>query len=92
MNAISCQVANLLAQLCTIYTWVLIVYALLSWVPELAKYQRYLEPIVMPLLRPLQRVIPPMGGFDLSFIVLILVIQIVVRPLLLSLAGTVCGI
>ncbi|NLR76488.1 YggT family protein [Leeia aquatica] len=36
-----------------------------------------LNALVAPLLRPLQRVIPPVSGFDLSPLVLILVLQVI---------------
>lgn len=35
----------------------------------------FLEQLLAPLLRPIQKYVPPIGGFDLSPIVLILAIQ-----------------
>jgi len=43
--------------------------------------------IVRPLLAPIQRVIPPVGGFDLSPIVLIFLIEIVRSVLVHFLLG-----
>ena len=37
----------------------------------------FLEQLLAPLLRPIQKLIPPIGGFDLSPVVLILGIQFV---------------
>jgi uncharacterized protein YggT (Ycf19 family) len=90
VNALSCQLAGLLGTLLSIYTWVLIAYAILSWIPDLQRYQRYLDPFVAPVLNPLRRIIPPIGGLDLSFLVLILVINYAIRPLLAQLAFNVC--
>jgi len=90
VNHLSCDLAGLLIALARAYTFVLIGYAILSWIPDLQRYQRYLDPFVMPLLRPLRSVIPPMGGLDLSFLVLILLIQLVVVPLLGRLSLNVC--
>ncbi len=90
MNGLSCELARLLVTIAQIYTWVLIAYAIASWIPDLQRYGRYLDPIVMPLLNPLRRIIPPVGGLDLSFLVLILAIQLVVIPLLGRLFLTVC--
>jgi YggT family protein len=90
VNALSCQVAGWLGLLLSFYVWVLIAYAILSWIPDLQRYQRYLDPFVAPVLNPLRRIIPPMGGLDLSFIVLILLIQFAIRPLLAQLAFNVC--
>lgn len=92
MNALSCQAAGLLLLLVGVYIWVLIAYAVLSWIPDLRyRIGRYLDPFVLPFLAPLRRVIPPVGGFDISFIVLILIIELLVRPLLMRLAFSVCG-
>jgi YggT family protein len=35
-----------------------------------------------PLLRPLRRLIPPIAGVDLSVLVLLLILQLLLRPLL----------
>ena len=35
-----------------------------------------------PLLRPIRQVVPPMGGLDLSPLILLLLIEYVLRPLL----------
>jgi YggT family protein len=36
---------------------------------------RFLEAVTTPVLRPVQRIIPPLGGVDISPIVVILVLQ-----------------
>ena len=73
---------NLLCQLLGIYLLVLVVRAILSWFPvspgsALAPVASFLYNITEPVLAPLRRVIPAIGGFDLSFIVLFFIIQIV---------------
>jgi YggT family protein len=67
---------------------VMLPMALLSWfrVPydsPLAKVQLYLHRATEPVLRPVRRVIPPVAGIDLSFIVVFLALQIVVIGVLL---------
>ncbi|MDX1536612.1 YggT family protein [Arsukibacterium sp.] len=58
--------------------WILIIRALLSWFSqgnnpiELVMHQ-----LTEPLLRPVRRIIPPMGGLDLSVLVLIIAIQFI---------------
>ncbi|HIP76427.1 MAG TPA: YggT family protein [Psychromonas hadalis] len=56
--------------------WVLILRAILSWV---SKGQNPIEAVMIqltePLLAPIRRIIPPMGGLDLSVIVVILLLQ-----------------
>ena len=44
-----------------------------------------------PLLRPLRRLIPPIAGVDLSVLILLLVLQLLVRPLLAWLYVTLVG-
>jgi YggT family protein len=51
--------------------------------------RRTLSQIVEPLLAPIRRVIPPVGGLDFSPLVLIIILQVLgalLRALLLSLA------
>ena len=89
MNIAWCQLFFALDKIIWLYTIVLLVYAVLSWVPDLrGSWARYLDAIVDPLLRPLRRVIPPAGGFDLAFIALIAILWLldnfVIRPLAFS--------
>jgi YggT family protein len=63
-----------------LYLLVLIVYAVVSWVPSLrGRWSEYLAMVIEPVLVPVRRIIPPLGGLDLSFIVVIIVLQIVMR-------------
>ena len=55
---------------------VLLVYAILSWVQPHAPMYSWLGRLMAPLLTPLRRVIPLVGGVDLSPLALILVLQI----------------
>lgn len=52
------------------------VYAILSWVQPRSPVLGVLARIVDPLIRPLRRVIPTIGGVDLSVLVLIILAQI----------------
>jgi YggT family protein len=76
--------------LCALYgpilTAVLIIYALLSWLPDLrGPWTRYLAMLVEPLLNPIRRIIPPVGGLDIAFIVLF-VLVIYVAPWIIGMA------
>ncbi|MFC0118022.1 YggT family protein [Pseudoalteromonas xiamenensis] len=56
--------------------WVLIIRAILSWVaqgynPIAAVFDQLTE----PMLRPIRKVIPPIGGLDLSILVLLIGMQ-----------------
>ena len=60
------------------YMFVMLIYAVLSWVPSLRG--RWSEPIAMlvePVLVPVRRVIPPIGGLDLSFLVILIGLQLI---------------
>jgi uncharacterized protein YggT (Ycf19 family) len=50
----------------------------------LARVQYFLYRATEPVLRPVRRIIRPMGGLDWSFLVVILVAQIVLIPVLRS--------
>jgi YggT family protein len=73
---------TIICQLLSVYVIVLIARAILSWFPispgsALTPIVRFLYTVTEPLLAPLRRVIPALGGFDLSFIVLFIIIQVV---------------
>ena len=73
-----------------LYMWVIMFpYAILSWFriqpgTTLARVQLFLYRATEPVLRPVRRVIRPMAGLDFSFLVVILVAQIVLIPVLRS--------
>jgi YggT family protein len=72
-----CTAYGLLYTFLNIYFWVMLAYALVSWFPNLRRYRAadYLSMLVEPVLAPVRRVIPPVAGLDLSFIVVLLLIQ-----------------
>ncbi|HTV72417.1 MAG TPA: YggT family protein [Candidatus Acidoferrales bacterium] len=73
---IPCAVYVLLQRILGIYVAVLVIYAVVSWIPSLrGRWTDYVAMLVEPVLMPLRRVIPPLGGLDISFLVLILVVQ-----------------
>lgn len=92
MNLALCDVANALKVAVYVYTILLLVYAVVSWVPDLrrGRWVYYLASLVEPVLIPIRRIIPPLGGFDLAFLLLLLVLQLVVQPALTRLAFNVC--
>jgi YggT family protein len=56
--------------------WLVIVYAVMSWFNTSTDVRYFLSQLVEPLLRPIRRVLPQMGGVDLSPIALLLLLQI----------------
>jgi YggT family protein len=58
----------------------MLLYALVSWVPSLqGRWSMYVARIVEPVILPVRRIIPPVGGLDLSFLVVILLVGYVMR-------------
>ena len=73
-----CELYLIVGKLLQFYTLILLAYALVSWVPSIrGKWTEYIAMLVEPVLTPVRRIIPPMGGLDLSFLVVILLIQLV---------------
>ncbi len=92
MKLLLCDVAKALLFVVNAYTILLLVYAVISWVPDLrrGRWVYYLASVVEPVLIPMRRIIPPLGGLDLAFLVLLLVLQLLVRPLLQHLVFNSC--
>jgi YggT family protein len=77
---------SLIHHLITIYIWVLIITALLSWLPNtgsqgaLASIRRFLARITEPVLRPLRAILPRPNfggvGIDLSVLVAVVILEI----------------
>ena len=68
--------ATLLDMVLTLAMWLIIIRALLSWVspdPNNPIVQ-FLYSVTEPILRPIQRALPPMGGIDLTPIIAIFAI------------------
>jgi YggT family protein len=57
-------------------TGLVIAYAVLSWVQTRSPVSELLERLVMPILNPIRRVVPLVGGVDLSPLVLLVLLQI----------------
>ena len=53
----------------------MILYAVVSWVPSLqGRWTYYVARIVEPVLMPIRRIIPPVGGLDIAFLVVIILV------------------
>jgi YggT family protein len=81
-------VSQILGVLVTLYLVILAGRAVLSWVPVrggtfLASLNTLLFELTEPVLRPVRKVIPPVGMFDTSFIIVFFVL-VILRSVLLS--------
>ena len=80
-------VITVLKEAFTLVFWILIIRAIMSWVaqgynPIAAVFDQLTE----PMLRPIRKVIPPLGGLDLSILILIIGLQFV-QLLIMDLLG-----
>lgn len=81
------SVAELLTKLIYLYLFAIIILAIASWVAT-GTYNpvlRMLEHVTSPLLEPVRRLLPNLGGLDLSPLIVILLLQlalmVIVAPL-----------
>ena len=77
-------VLDLILLILDLYTWVIIAVAVMSWLIAFNVVNMYndvvrsiwtfLNALTEPLLRPIRRVLPNMGGLDISPVVLLLIV------------------
>ncbi len=73
-----CSVWEVVFWVFRLYLLLMLVYAVVSWIPSIrGRWTDYVAMLVEPVLVPVRRVIPPLGGLDLSFLVVIVVLQLV---------------
>lgn len=88
MSAALCQFLSALDKVIWLYTIIMLVYAVLSWVPDLrGSWSRYIEMIVEPVLIPVRRVVPPAMGIDWSFMIVMAILWLIDRLVLAQLAA-----
>ncbi len=76
-----------LSILLTVLSWAILIRVLLSWIPNLDRGNplvQLLAQITDPVLEPARRIIPPIGGMDISPIVVLLLLRLL-QQLLFSL-------
>ncbi|MEH6665322.1 MAG: YggT family protein [Brevundimonas sp.] len=75
----------IIGALLTLLFWAIIISAIMSWLFAfdvinyrnrfVAQLAGFLDQVTGPLLAPLRRVIPPLGGIDVTPIIVLLVLQ-----------------
>lgn len=81
-------IAELVELTLNVYLVAVIVQAILSWVqPGYNPATAILYSLTEPVLRPAQRILPPLGGLDLSPLVVIILIQLLKMLLMPPLYG-----
>ncbi|MBM3367866.1 MAG: YggT family protein [Betaproteobacteria bacterium] len=64
-----------------ILVFAIIVQAVLSWVNPFNEMAGIFNAVTRPFLAPIRRFVPPMGGLDLSPLVLLVILQLLFIPL-----------
>lgn len=82
-------IASILDLLLDVYLWIIIAYVIVSWLiafgvfdarnPRARQITEVLERLTDPVLKPIQKAVPPIAGIDLSPIIVIIGIQILKR-------------
>jgi YggT family protein len=78
---------NFLVDIGELYILIMFVRAILSWFPydpssPLNPVRRVVFAVTEPVLAPFRRIIPPIGMIDISFLVAIIVLQLLVTNVL----------
>jgi YggT family protein len=106
MSLIEAIYVYFLHPLLTILVWVIIINAILSWLVAfrvvnphnqlVSMIGRFTMGVTDPLLRPIRRFVPPLGGIDITPIILILAIFFtrdwVLPQLLRFISGSLSGL
>jgi YggT family protein len=85
----------------SIYTWIIIASAVFSWLyafnivnarnPFVASVGDFLYKVTEPVLRPIRRFLPDLGGVDISPIILFIIIYFIRQLLWTSIAPLLLG-
>lgn len=75
------SVSGVLATLVHLYSLVMLVWVIASWIPQLRGHAalRWVGRLCEPVLRPVRRVLPVSGGLDFSPMVVLLGLQLLAR-------------
>ncbi|MGD0807525.1 MAG: YggT family protein [Anaerolineales bacterium] len=74
--------ANFINLLALLLTLLIIVYILSTWVfPPYNDFRRAISSIVEPMLTPIRRLIPPVGMFDFSALIFLILVQVLANIL-----------
>jgi YggT family protein len=68
---------EIISGLLGIFSLILLIRAIMSWIPSIDPYHpiiRLIYRITDPILEPIRALIPPVGGMDISILIVFLVI------------------
>lgn len=76
------QVVQILDGVIGLLNMCLVFWCLLSWFPNVSMRDKpfiWLDQLIRPMVDPLRRIIPPVGNFDLSAMVLVIILGFLQR-------------
>jgi YggT family protein len=68
---------ELISSVISAVTWLIIIYVVISWVSAKDEIKYFFDTLVNPLLRPIRKIVPHIGGIDLSAFFLLLLLQFI---------------
>lgn len=72
--------ASLVYQIMWLVFWIIVIRAILSWVSQgNMPIERVIAQLTDPVTAPIRRLIPPMGGLDLSVLIFLLLWQFIIN-------------
>lgn len=78
VSALVAGLIILLKETLSLVFWIVIIRAILSWFSQGNNpIEQVMHQLTEPLLRPIRRVIPPLGGLDLSVLVVLIALQFI---------------
>jgi YggT family protein len=92
LGLILMAIADFLKLLFLTFFYAILLQAILSWIQPDSPMNRLLVQFNSPLLSPLQRVIPPVAGFDISPIPALILLQLLIYVLVYPLMAKGLGI
>lgn len=80
-------IATFISILGSVLSFAIIIRALISWVmpAEGSGFTRVLADVTEPILAPIRRILPPVGGIDFSPLLAIILIQVITNAVIPSL-------
>jgi len=77
VNLMIMAIPLLIREALTLFFWILIIRAIMSWFSQGNNPIEYLmHQLTEPVLRPVRRIIPPIAGLDLSVLVVIIALNV----------------
>ncbi len=60
-----------------LFWFLLIIAAILSWIPQAENYSIIFRRLVSPIVNPLDKIIPPIGFISLSYLIAFIILQLI---------------